>query len=571
MQRSDREHGGQALASVENMLRYCEEKKKMAMETMSKVDSKGRRVIAPGLKSAIQDTAAAKIRRRGAGCGETGKACCAVPPQPEDTCPEGQICGKKGRCRADRPRKTSLKLTATERRNRAVYGMLPEGMGRRQTPLQDSDWTFGRRFEHCTVDADECSKAAHANDLKDDTEDSVGGAFLPEAIGLGSSYGGSKDVAAPWKRSDRTRMMSPFARGKLMPGEYCHNKATCERHCVDPTNFGRVRALGGTFLKVSVVPGLHFGRGWFCFDVKDGDVCEVAKAVLRDANGAPCVQLYHRATGKASSCKAAVQCRAITASCVNGICDASGGNAKDFEEVRYEGRSITVPPRVADCLGRCTKKQVCSGGPGMGLQQLTRFEAESSTALPQLYGNNARTNGRAKGANKYDRTDLAGSFHLAPTSPWETRVFATGKCYECKVGVDGHFRCPVKGRRLSLLKREVLDLLPAMGGGKGGDVASDQAASKEVRGRVTELLHLALYGGADMCFDVPGSGPVDGIKTRTLASDRTDAIDDKLSMNWGEGDEDDTAWHSTDNSMDKKKRTMYVSQLNMVVANSCRE
>jgi hypothetical protein len=56
-----------------------------------------------------------------------------------------------------------------------------------------------------------------------------------------------------------------------------------------------------------------------------------------------------------------------------------------------------------------------------------------------------------------------------------------------------------------------------------------------------------------MCFDVPGSGPVDGIKTRTLASD---AIEDKLSMNWGEGDEDDTAWHSTDNSMDKKKRTM---------------
>ena len=95
------------------------------------------------------------------------------------------------------------------------------------------------------------------------------------------------------------------------------------------------------------------------------------------------------------------------------------------------GKMEMISARTATCLTECSERQKCTSRPGFGLQQRTRFEDDENGNRP------------------------AGSFEPVPTLPKDSCVFATGKSYECKIGMGGHFRCPVHGRRRVLAESKV--------------------------------------------------------------------------------------------------------------------
>ena len=132
------------------------------------------------------------------------------------------------------------------------------------------------------------------------------------------------------------------------------------------------------------------------------------------------------------------------------------------------GISYEITGNEARCRAECSNKRVCTGAPGLGLQQLTRFTDDPG------------------GGDGLPAVPLRGSFHRIPTSTHHTRVFATGKCYECKIGIDGHFRCPVKGRRRVLTKFPFIHL----------NLTEQQTVA------VANRIDATLFGGADLCFDV---------------------------------------------------------------------
>jgi len=140
-----------------------------------------------------------------------------------------------------------------------------------------------------------------------------------------------------------------------------------------------------------------------------------------------------------SPCREGLRCTA-TSKCVKVLPTAAGDAQKKLN-----------PWTKPACMAKCKKNTPCTSSDGFGLQQLTDFS-----------------------------TGLSGNSD--PTGSDRTQVFATGACYECKIGPDMHFRCPRMGRRQALM-----DLLPS------------QVKNK------TELLSQAmsdvLYAGPDVCFD----------------------------------------------------------------------
>ena len=118
------------------------------------------------------------------------------------------------------------------------------------------------------------------------------------------------------------------------------------------------------------------------------------------------------------------------------------------------------------CLESCESARLCTGPAGLGLQQLTRYSKNSDSD--------------------------PGQFKDSPTSPYDVQVFATGMCFECKAGPDGHFRCPKSGRR-----GEMQRLLPTQALPEGATTVEPKTPME----RLSRAVGDALYAGPDHCFD----------------------------------------------------------------------
>jgi hypothetical protein len=320
-----------------------------------------------------------------------------------------------------------------------------DGNGKKKLPnKRPADFTFGVRFPKCILSAEECSNPRHLATLETDE-----GFTVPNADTL--PYRKSEGRAGDGRRSKNA---------KLQPGEYCHSKAMCEKYCVDPSPAAIGSIDSKAFVNkvgraiVSIFSKTKETNRWFCFDVKTVNQCESVAEEREVARGRRC----HGA--------------ASFVHCKNDMCVRKG----EYSEVPdpATGGMILVTAKTAKCMTECSKTQVCTGAPGMGLQQRTLFKDEPSGNRP------------------------AGSFERVPTSPWDTRVFATGKCYECKIGVDGHFRCPVRGRRQMLMEAPFKHLKLA---NRSATLASQVEST--------------LFGGADLCFD---NNPIEGLRLDSDAS-----------------------------------------------------
>jgi hypothetical protein len=127
-----------------------------------------------------------------------------------------------------------------------------------------------------------------------------------------------------------------------------------------------------------------------------------------------------------------------------------------------------------ECVNKCEREQLCTGPAGKGLQQLTNFGEDKEA--PQ--------NGRRH------------TFEAVPTAVAETRVFATGQCYECKLGhPDKKFRCAAFGRREKLArKRRPPPYVWAEKQGNFEKIANDR------RIEVDMAIRAALFAGPEVCF-----------------------------------------------------------------------
>ena len=163
-------------------------------------------------------------------------------------------------------------------------------------------------------------------------------------------------------------------------------------------------------------------------------------------------------TERLSPCREGLSCSAVSK------CKKDTGDAQGHKPDKS-------PTSKATCLHNCQRNSPCTGATGFGLQQLTDFST--------------------------------GMFSAQPTGTTATRVYATGVCYECKIGPDLHFRCPQIGRRRSLMELVSTHVKK-----------TDKLTDHELLGRA---LSDVMHAGADVCFDKRLKGNLD------LPTDKVDA------------------------------------------------
>ena len=172
-------------------------------------------------------------------------------------------------------------------------------------------------------------------------------------------------------------------------------------------------------------------------------------------------------TERMSPCRDKLQCDSRNI-CVKERTESAAGST-GAEGGMFEGMVAMADGGKGACLESCESARLCTGPAGMGLQQLTRYSKNSDSD--------------------------PGQYKDSPSSPYDVQVFATGMCFECKAGPDGHFRCPKSGRRgqmqglLPTKKRSTFD--------KGGVVKEPETPMD----RLSRAVGDALYAGPDHCFD----------------------------------------------------------------------
>ena len=226
---------------------------------------------------------------------------------------------------------------------------------------------------------------------------------------------------------------------KLMPGQYCGDKSTCERWCVDPTS---IQGVYGEDLAL------------FCWEITEPMKC--SPDVLPDCRGE--LQCMDDANG--------------IATCENPTSD----KGKRLIALK-ESKKISFAEDPLVCASNCRSEQPCTGSNGNGIQKRTVFTQPA-------VGSDDTPSGPAGPAGP-----AAGEFRTIPTPLKDVSVFATGQCFECLLGADDHFRCPVHGRRMRLVDRT-----GALRGFAG------MSKLKEPQ-HLDEALHLALYAAPDACFN----------------------------------------------------------------------
>jgi hypothetical protein len=344
------------------------------------------------------------------------------------------------------------------------------------------DWTFGTRHKHCVIDRATChnAKLKFALDIEVDAASSE-----------------SVDLQTPWSRQV-PKMRMPMnvderiGKPKLGPGEMCGTKELCKELCVDPSNadtgddaeyckgalFDDALKKMSTGLKASLgfdVPKHATCKSRFCWSVKAPKQC------------------IHRPRGlnEMIQCHSGLQC-------VAGKCAMPPRAAKKHLDDTLPDGKITTPQK-SKCWHKCQENKLCTSPPGGGLQLLTRFK--NAGPQPSQVDEDTGESGEEKDQIS-DKEELhRGMFSTEPVSADHTRTFATGMCFECKTGLDGHYRCPVEGRRIAL---------------SGPLPFAHSNASAAITQALSRRLDLIMYGGMDMCFHADGAGdaglgPVTGL------------------------------------------------------------
>ena len=231
---------------------------------------------------------------------------------------------------------------------------------------------------------------------------------------------------------------------KLMPGQYCGDKSTCKKWCVDPTSFDS--------------PGASSNRGFFCWEIKAPIKCR--PDVLPDCRGK--LQCMDDANG--------------IATCENPTGD-KGKRLIALKEKKAKTEStVSFAEDPLVCASKCRSEQPCTGSNGNGIQKRTVFTTQSAV-------------GSKDGTPSGPAGPAAGEFRTIPTPLTDISVFGTGQCFECLLGADDHFRCPVHGRRSRLVDRSgALRGFAGMSGLKNPQ-------------HLDEALNLALYAAPDACFN----------------------------------------------------------------------
>ena len=150
------------------------------------------------------------------------------------------------------------------------------------------------------------------------------------------------------------------------------------------------------------------------------------------------------------------------------------------------------------CMNDCRALPPCTGSNSNGIQKRTSFGTE------QLDGSSG--GGGASTDPSATREIQAGDFMSIPTPLKDLAVFGTGQCFECLLGADDHFRCPMHGRRSRLVDRS--------GALKGSAFLHLFAAvyPNLAPRYLDEAIDLALYAGPDMCFNHKEAGKRAGFK-----------------------------------------------------------
>ena len=219
---------------------------------------------------------------------------------------------------------------------------------------------------------------------------------------------------------------------KLMPGQFCGDEKTCKTFCVDPTNHD----------------------GGYCWEILKPHTCR--PDVL-------------------PACRPGLEClggfNGIPKKCVNAT-SADGKDLNALKEKQEEMRALSFEEDPAVCARECRSRQPCTGSNSNGIQKLTSFNRSTADALPEI---------------------MAGDFASIPTPLKDVAVFGTGQCYECLLGADQKFRCPVHGRRKRLLDHSVV-----LKGFKGLSPGQDLEKRRALAAKAVDM---ALYVGPDMCFN----------------------------------------------------------------------
>ena len=237
---------------------------------------------------------------------------------------------------------------------------------------------------------------------------------------------------------------------KLMPGQFCGDKNTCKKWCVDATSFGMVDEIK------KLMPGLF--PPYFCWEIKKPMKCR--PDMLPDCRGK--LQCMDDANG--------------IATCENPTGDKGKRLIALKEKKTGQNSTASFEEDAKVCVSNCRSEQPCTGSNGNGIQKRTVFTQSA-------VGSDGTPSGPAGPA--------AGEFRTIPTPLNDVSVFATGQCFECLLGADNlHFRCPVHGRRMRLVDRS-----GALRGFAGMKALENNPQ------HLDEALHLALYAAPDACFN----------------------------------------------------------------------
>ena len=172
------------------------------------------------------------------------------------------------------------------------------------------------------------------------------------------------------------------------------------------------------------------------------------------------------------------------------------------------------------CKNDCRALPPCTGSNSNGIQKRTSFGTE------QPGGPNG--GGGASTDPSAPPEIPAGDFMTIPTPLKDVAVFGTGQCFECLLGADDHYRCPVHGRRSRLVDRSSTL--------KGFLDANPNLAPQYL----DEAVDLALYAGPDMCFDHKEAGKRAGFKAGPgrMLRDRTSKVSARSEERVGESERD---------------------------------